>query len=100
MTETVQLAPSRADFLLLRQSVLLYLGNGARNDPSVLREAVGRTEWKVLDRDRRIWALGSAAGDLAPFEAARSLADKNWSDLDPALRRVLAERVLSWVRHE
>ncbi len=100
MTETVQLAPSRSDFLLLRQAVLLYLGNGARAEPHVLREAIARTEWKVLDRDRRIWALGSAAGDLAPFEVAQGLADKNWSDLDPELRRVLAERVLKWVRQE
>ncbi len=100
MTATVQVAPSRADFLLLRQSVLLYLGNGGRADPHVLREAIGRTEWKTLDRDRRIWALGSAAGDLAPFEAAQSLADKTWSELDTEVRRVLAERVLKWVRQE
>ncbi len=100
MTQTVHVAPSRSDFLLLRQAVLMYLDNGTRADPHILRESIGRTEWKVLDRDRRIWALGSAAGEMAPYEVAQELADKNWSDLDPEVRRVLAERVMKWVRQE
>lgn len=92
------------DFLLLRQSILLYLealGRGPRPaDLHVLREGIARTEWKAIDRDRRIWALGAAAGDDVPFEGAHALAEKQWSDMEPELRRVLAERVLRWVRRQ
>ncbi len=85
------------DFLLLRQSILIHL-QAKGGDLHVLREGLARTEWKALDRDRRIWALGVAVGDDVPFEGAHVLADKPWNELSPEIRKVMAERVLRWVR--
>lgn len=95
-------APFQSDFLHLRQAILLYLdedGSASRTGRRhLLREGVARTEWKAITRDRRIWALGTAAGELVPYDDATDLARRDWKELDPELRRILSERVLDWVR--
>lgn len=104
LAEAVSAPPSRSDFLHLRQAILFYLealDKGARSaDLYLLREAIARTEWKAMDRERRIWALGSAAGDHVAFGQAADLAQQEWSALEGELRRVLADRVLRWLPKE
>lgn len=90
------------EFLHLRQAILLYLdkAGSSTRDPELhlLREGVARTEWKAITRDRRIWAMGNAAGGMAGFDDATEWARREWKELDPKLRRVLSERILDWVR--